>query len=45
MGGITRMPFDGYLGEGIDTTQYLDKALSDASSGVDKPAGVIVETV
>ncbi len=45
MGGITRMPFDGYMGDGIDTTQYLDKAIGDASSGVDKPAAVIVETV
>lgn len=45
LGGVTRMPYDGYLGEGFDTTAYLDKALSDASSGVDKPAAVIVETV
>lgn len=39
------MPYDGYLGEGIDTTAYLDKVLSDSSSGVDLPAAVIVETV
>ncbi|MDY6920805.1 MAG: diaminobutyrate--2-oxoglutarate transaminase [Pseudomonadota bacterium] len=45
MNGCTRMPFDGYLGEGIDSTVYLDKVLSDSSSGVDKPAAVIVETV
>ncbi|MFM2484189.1 diaminobutyrate--2-oxoglutarate transaminase [Celerinatantimonas yamalensis] len=45
MGGNSRMPFDGYMGDGIDTTQYLDKVLSDPSSGVDKPAAVIVETV
>lgn len=43
--GVTRMPFDNYLGEGIDTADYLDKILSDASSGVDLPAAVIVETV
>lgn len=41
----TRMPFDGYMGDGIDTTQYLEKVLNDASSGVDLPAAVIVETV
>ncbi|MGA7594873.1 MAG: diaminobutyrate--2-oxoglutarate transaminase [Gallionella sp.] len=45
LGGITRMPYDGYLGDGFDTTAYLDKVLSDASSGVDKPAAAIVETV
>ncbi|MEE4146638.1 MAG: diaminobutyrate--2-oxoglutarate transaminase [Halieaceae bacterium] len=45
LGGITRMPYDGYMGENIDTTAYLDKMLSDSSSGVDTPAAVIVETV
>lgn len=45
LSGVTRMPFDGYLGDGFDTTAYLDKALADGSSGVDKPAAVIVETV
>jgi diaminobutyrate-2-oxoglutarate transaminase len=45
LGGVARMPYDGYLGEGFDTTAYLDKVLSDASSGVDKPAAAIVETV
>ncbi len=44
-GGVTRMPYDGYLGAGIDTTTYLDKVLGDASGGVDLPAAVIVETV
>jgi diaminobutyrate-2-oxoglutarate transaminase len=33
------------LGEGIDTTEYLDKVLSDRSSGVSYPAAAIVETV
>jgi diaminobutyrate-2-oxoglutarate transaminase len=45
LGGITRIPYDGYLGDGFDTTAYLDKVLSDGSSGVDTPAAVIVETV
>jgi diaminobutyrate-2-oxoglutarate transaminase len=45
LNGTCRMPFDGYLGEGIDTTAYLDKVLSDSSSGIDLPAAAIVETV
>lgn len=43
--GASRMPFDGYLGDDFDTTDYLDKVLCDSSSGVDLPAAVIVETV
>ncbi len=45
LNGTTRMPYDGYLGEDIDTTAYLDKVLSDSSSGVDLPAAAIIETV
>ena len=43
--GVTRMPFDGYMGPQIDTLDYLDRLLSDPSSGVAPPAAVIVETV
>ncbi len=43
-GGV-RMPYDGYLGSGFDTTELLDKMLSDSSSGIDHPAAVIVESV
>ena len=42
---VSRMPFDGYMGEGVDTAAYLDKVLSDNSSGVDMPAAIILETV
>lgn len=42
---VVRMPFDGYLGEGVDTTEYFEKLLNDPSSGIDHPAAVIVETV
>lgn len=42
---VTRMPYDGYLGDGVDTTVLLDRMLGDGSSGVDLPAAVIVETV
>lgn len=45
LGGVTRMPYDGYFGEGVDTADYLDKMLSDPSSGIDAPAAVILETV
>ncbi len=45
LGGVTRMPFDGYLGEGVDTLDYLETALLDSSSGVELPAAIIVETV
>ncbi len=42
---VTRMPYYGYLGNDLNTTEYLDKILSDPSSGVDIPAAVVVETV
>jgi diaminobutyrate-2-oxoglutarate transaminase len=45
LSGTHRMPYDGYLGEDIDTTVYLDKVLTDSSSGINSPAAVIVETV
>ena len=45
MSSVARMPYDGYLGDEFDTTAYLDKVLSDSSSGVDHPAAVLVETV
>jgi diaminobutyrate-2-oxoglutarate transaminase len=45
LSGTYRMPYDGYLGDDIDTTAYLEKVLLDSSSGVDLPAAVIVETV
>lgn len=45
LGGVTRIPYDGYMGSGLDSTRLLDKMLGDASSGVDAPAAVIIETV
>lgn len=45
LGGVSRMPYDGYMGNGLDSTRLLDKMLGDASSGMDAPAAVIVETV
>ena len=43
--GAIRMPFEGYLGDGVDTLDYLEKALGDPSSGLEHPAAVIVEAV
>ncbi|QQA43810.1 diaminobutyrate--2-oxoglutarate transaminase [Pelagovum pacificum] len=43
--GVSRLPYDGYMGEGVDTTDYIAKVLDDASSGVDAPAAIILETV
>jgi diaminobutyrate-2-oxoglutarate transaminase len=43
--GAHRVPYDGYLGNQLDTIEYIDKVLSDSSSGVDLPAAAIVETI
>src|SRR5690606_1804792 len=45
LNGAIRMPYEGYLGENVDTLEYFEKTLGDPSSGVDLPAAVIVETV
>ncbi len=44
-GNVRFMPFDGYFGPDTDTSAYLEKFLDDPSSGVDKPAVVLLETV
>lgn len=43
--GATVMPYDGYMGDGVSTVEYIEKQITDSSSGVDLPAAVIVETV
>ncbi|MBF6361892.1 diaminobutyrate--2-oxoglutarate transaminase [Nocardia farcinica] len=40
----TPMPYDGYLGDG-DGLAWMARMLDDPSSGLDRPAAVIVETV
>src|SRR5262245_31096438 len=45
LAGGTAMPYDGYMGDYVDTIGYLDRMLADRSSGLDMPAAVIVETV
>ncbi len=42
--GTTVMPFDRYFGD-MDSIDYMEQLIGDPSSGVDKPAAVIVETV
>src|SRR5690606_26184539 len=37
--------YAGYLGDEVDTLGYFEKLLDDASSGLERPAAVIVETV
>lgn len=43
--GVSFLPYDGYQGPDVDTTDYLKKVLDDGGSGIDLPAAVIVETV
>jgi len=45
LGNTSFMPYDGYFGPDVDTMAYLERMLDDPSSGLDKPAAVIVETV
>jgi diaminobutyrate-2-oxoglutarate transaminase len=42
---VTRLPYDGYLGGSVDTSDLLERVLSDPSSGVDAPAAILLETV
>lgn len=42
---VSRMPYANYFGEKVSTVAMMDKLLSDPSSGIDKPAAVIVEVV
>jgi len=45
LGHVTRMPYDGYFGPGVDTVDHLTRLLDDPGSGIDKPAAFVVETV
>ncbi|MFP5318678.1 MAG: diaminobutyrate--2-oxoglutarate transaminase [Acidimicrobiia bacterium] len=45
LGSTVSMPFDGYLGEGVDTLDLFESMVDDAGSGFDRPAAAIVETV
>ncbi len=45
LSGGDRMPYDGYLGPGVDTLDYFERVLDDSGSGIALPAAVVVETV
>ncbi len=45
LANATPMPFDGYLGDDVDTVDYLRRMIEDHGSGLDLPAAVIVETI
>ncbi len=42
---ISRMPYANYFGKEVSTIAMMKKMLDDPSSGIDKPAAVIVEVV
>ncbi|MER9402278.1 diaminobutyrate--2-oxoglutarate transaminase [Mesorhizobium sp. M0615] len=42
---VTRVPYDGYPTPAFDSASYIDHVLSDAGSGIDKPAAIILETI
>ena len=44
LGGVTRLPFDGYV-DGLDSATLLEQMLTDNSSGLDAPAAILLETV
>ncbi len=45
LGSVTFAPYEGYHGPDVDTIALLAKQLDDPSSGVDKPAAIIVECI
>lgn len=42
---VSRMPFCGYMDDDLNTLDLLERHLTDASSGMDLPAALILETV
>jgi len=42
---VTHMPFDGFLGDDIDSLKVIEKYLDGNSTGCEKPAAFVVETV
>lgn len=44
LSGVTRMPFDGFLGD-ADAADVLEAMLTDKSGGIDAPAAILLETV
>lgn len=42
---VSFVPYDHYFGPSVDTMDMLERLMSDASSGLDRPAAVLVETI
>lgn len=42
---VTHLPFDGYMGDSVNTLDYFRKLLQDNSSGFTLPAAVVLETI
>lgn len=45
LGNVTFMPYPHGFNKSIDTIAYIDNVLSDSSSGIDKPAAILLETI
>nr|WP_040609659.1 diaminobutyrate--2-oxoglutarate transaminase [Pseudooceanicola batsensis] len=45
LGDVTHLPYDGSMGDGVDTLQFIEAMLENGSSGVDAPAAFIFEPV
>jgi diaminobutyrate-2-oxoglutarate transaminase len=45
LSGVTRMPYDGSLGDDVDTADMLETMLSNPSSGIEAPAAILLEVV
>ena len=45
LGDVTHLPYDGSMGEGVDTLPFIRSMLENSSSGVDAPAAFIFEPV
>ncbi|APE44474.1 diaminobutyrate--2-oxoglutarate transaminase [Sulfitobacter alexandrii] len=45
LGDVTHMPFEGSLGENVDTLELIEAMLSNPSSGIDAPAAFIFEPI
>ena len=43
--GVTHLPYAGYMGDKLDTVTLLKQLIEDSSSGLDKPAAVMLETI
>lgn len=45
LGNVHFMPYPFGVMNSFDTIEYIDAVITDSNSGIDKPAGIIVETV